>query len=183
MLRNADKFGCTDEAIVVQGQYYDYMGSAEFCYYDAVRCKEEARAFLAKFLCEGICILFSHYELTKELYDKVDALIQFISNNSTGEITEILTGDYKGTALKITIYEDITPAKERKSIERVAQLKVMHKFMSSSNDEELYMRWIVGGIPDCPSEDDFENVADDEELYTDCCNLFTELVQKDSWRY
>lgn len=183
ILRNADKFGCTDSAIVVQGQYYDYIGSKEFCYYDVVRCKEEARAFLAKFLCEGICVLFSHYMLTRELYDKVDALIQFVDNNDSGEVAEVLTGDYEGTTLKITIYEDVTPTSEMTNNERITQLRIMHKFMTNSNDEELYMQWVAGGVPDCPSDDDFENIAGDDELYSGCCNLFTDLVQKDGWQY
>ena len=42
---------------------------------------------------------------------------------------------------------------------RKAQLKAMHEVMCNTNDEGLYMRWISLGVPDCPTEDDFEFIA------------------------
>lgn len=182
ILRNADKFGCTDLDVNISGHHYDYVGSEEFVYDDAVRCRREATSFLAKFLCEGICVLFTEYSLVGLFYDRIDCLIKFIDEGNSGNKVEVLSGKYYGTELKITIDEK-SYVQEKIVEERRDQLKTMHKFMTNSNDENLYMQWIAGGVPDCPSEDDFENIADDEELYTDCCNLFTALVQKNGWRY
>lgn len=59
---------------------------------------------------------------------------------------------------------------------RIEQLKAMHSLMQNANDEEIYMSWITLGVPDEPIEEDFESIAEDDEYYNDCFDLFTGLI-------
>jgi len=65
---------------------------------------------------------------------------------------------------------------------RVAQLKAMHEVMKNANDENIYMSWVTYGVPDCPNEDDFEYIAEDNDSYNEICDLFVELVSKRNYR-
>lgn len=65
---------------------------------------------------------------------------------------------------------------------RIAQLKAMHDLMCEANDEEIYMVWIYR-MPDCPSEEDFIDIAMDDEQYNECFDLFVELIEKSGNRY
>ena len=66
---------------------------------------------------------------------------------------------------------------------RIDQLKAMHELMLSANDEEIYMTWITIGVPDAPSEEDFENIAIDDEAYNECFDLFVKLIANEDCRY
>lgn len=65
---------------------------------------------------------------------------------------------------------------------RASQLKAMHELMSTANDEEIYMIWIYR-MPDQPSEEDFIDIAMDDEEYNACFDLFVKLIAKDGNRY
>ena len=65
---------------------------------------------------------------------------------------------------------------------RVNQLKAMHQLMLEANDENIYMTWIYR-IPDCPSEEDFIDIATDDEEYNACFDLFVKLIVKEGNRY
>ena len=65
---------------------------------------------------------------------------------------------------------------------RIAQLKAMHTLMCEANDENIYMRWIYL-MPDQPSEEDFADIAINDEQYHDCFNLFIKLIAKNGNRY
>lgn len=60
---------------------------------------------------------------------------------------------------------------------RITQLKAMHTLMCEANDESIYMSWAMCGVPDCPSEDDFESIALDAEMYNEVFDLFVKLIQ------
>ena len=60
---------------------------------------------------------------------------------------------------------------------RMQLIKAMHIVVCSMNDEEAYARWIYL-VPDCATVDDFDDIAHDDDLYGDCCDLFRELVQE-----
>ena len=60
---------------------------------------------------------------------------------------------------------------------RITQLKAMHTLMCEANDESIYMSWAMCGVPDCPSEDDFEGIALDAEMYNEVFDLFVKLIQ------
>jgi hypothetical protein len=65
---------------------------------------------------------------------------------------------------------------------RINQLKAMHDLMCEANDEGIYMTWIYL-MPDCPSEEDFESIAIDDEQYNECFDLFVKLIAKNGNRY
>lgn len=65
---------------------------------------------------------------------------------------------------------------------RISQLKAMHQLMLEANDEGIYMTWIYL-MPDCPSEEDFESIAIDDEQYNECFDLFVKLIAKNGNRY
>ena len=65
---------------------------------------------------------------------------------------------------------------------RMKQLQSMHDLMAEANDEGIYMTWIYL-MPDCPSEEDFLDIAMDENLYNECFDLFVRLIKKDGNRY
>ena len=65
---------------------------------------------------------------------------------------------------------------------RVAQLKAMHQLMCIANDESLYMTWI-NVVPDCPSNEDFIDIAINDREYNHCFNLFAKLIAKSGNRY
>lgn len=66
---------------------------------------------------------------------------------------------------------------------RVAQLKAMHELMLNVNDEEIYMTWIMGWIPDEPIEDDFIDCAKNDDNYNETFDLFIRLIQKAGCRW
>ena len=66
---------------------------------------------------------------------------------------------------------------------RLTQLKAMHDIMQNANDEEIYMSWIVCGVPDEPSDEDFEYIAMDDESYNETFDLFVKLIKYDGNRW
>ena len=65
---------------------------------------------------------------------------------------------------------------------RIRQLKAMHELMTLANDENIYMAWIYT-MPDEPSEEDFEDIAEDDEMYNECFDAFVRLIKHDGNRY
>lgn len=92
-----------------------------------------------------------------------------------GEMTTYCTGCDKEIKRKDTISGHTKDA-------RVAQLKAMHQLMLQANDESIYMTWIYL-MPDCPSEEDFVDIALDDEQYNECFDLFVKLIAKEGNRY
>jgi radical SAM superfamily enzyme len=64
---------------------------------------------------------------------------------------------------------------------RKDQLKAMHEVILNANNENIYMSWIIT-VPDCPQDDDFEWIAEDDDRYNEVCDLFIQLVSKKSYR-
>ena len=46
-----------------------------------------------------------------------------------------------------------------------------------TDEDDLYS-WITYGVPDCPSESDYDFIADDDEEYSSLCRLFVSLIFK-----
>lgn len=59
---------------------------------------------------------------------------------------------------------------------RVSQLKAMHNLICEANDERIYMSWTYT-MPDCPTHEDFVDIAMDDEQYNDCFDVFVKLIQ------
>ena len=45
------------------------------------------------------------------------------------------------------------------------------------------MSWIVAGVPDEPSEEDFNDIAMDEEMYNECFDEFIDLIKYEGNRW
>ena len=77
-------------------------------------------------------------------------------------------------------YDEVIPGFTKDA--RVNQLKAMHQLMIEANDEHIYMTWIYL-MPDCPREEDFEDIAISDEQYNECFDLFVKLIAKKGNRY
>ena len=77
-------------------------------------------------------------------------------------------------------YKEVIPGFTRDA--RITQLKAMHQLMLEANDEGIYMTWIYR-MPDCPTEEDFVDIALDDEQYNGCFDLFVKLIAKEGNRY
>ena len=66
---------------------------------------------------------------------------------------------------------------------RIAQLRAMHAIMFLSNDKNLYYDWATYGVPDCPTDDDFEYIAVDNDLYNEVFDVFVNLISNKDIRW
>lgn len=63
---------------------------------------------------------------------------------------------------------------------RIANLKAMNDYICNVvGDENIWIQWITYGVPDGATADDYEYIAEDDELYNDICSLFSELTGED----
>lgn len=62
---------------------------------------------------------------------------------------------------------------------RKTLLKQMNKYIIEIGDEEIWMDWITLGVPDEPSEDDYDFIAENDDEWNDTCELFGKLVHED----
>ena len=61
--------------------------------------------------------------------------------------------------------------------ERADFVRSMNNIMVHMNDENAYMKWITV-VPDGATQDDFEAIADDEELFDSVVYLFKDLMER-----
>lgn len=59
--------------------------------------------------------------------------------------------------------------------ERIELLRHMNEIVRYINDERAYNWWIMV-VPDCASDEDYEDIAEDAELCTDVCELFGKII-------
>lgn len=52
----------------------------------------------------------------------------------------------------------------------------MHNYIMDTGDEDIYEVWARDGIPDSPSEEDFEWYAFNQQEFKYLCELFGKLV-------
>ena len=103
-----------------------------------------------------------------------------------GRITEALEMTSDGQKYKcecrheLLNYDEVIPGFTKEA--RINQLKAMHQLMLEANDENIYMTWIYL-MPDCPREEDFEDIAISDEQYNECFDLFVKLIAKKGNRY
>ena len=57
-------------------------------------------------------------------------------------------------------------------------LRQMNDYIINLGNEEIWEEWITYGVPDCPSEDDFNFIASNDNDWNEVCNLFGILVNK-----
>ena len=58
---------------------------------------------------------------------------------------------------------------------RKEMLKTMHNTMMHMNHEDAYMHWITLGVPDCPDESDFDDIASSQADFDEICEFFCKL--------
>lgn len=63
---------------------------------------------------------------------------------------------------------------------RIEILKQMNQYIIDLGDEEVWMSWITLGVPDEPSEDDYEFIASNEDEWYDTVKFFAHLT-KEYW--
>ena len=59
---------------------------------------------------------------------------------------------------------------------RVELLKAMHMIVASLNHESAYYNSWIYLVPDCPSEQDFIDMAENDNDMNDCAKLFVDLI-------
>lgn len=67
--------------------------------------------------------------------------------------------------------------REKLESERVELLKHMHEIVRSINDEDAYMTWICL-VPDCPTEEDFECIAEEDDDMQEIEQCFCRLIAR-----
>ena len=45
-------------------------------------------------------------------------------------------------------------------------------------DETVHMMWLMVAIPDAPTEDDFLDIAEDDEEWADICEYFGKTLKR-----
>lgn len=59
---------------------------------------------------------------------------------------------------------------------RVEVLKAMHLIVQNMSDEYAYELWVTEGMPNCPTEEDFYDVARD--WFEETSMVFTNVVKR-----
>lgn len=59
--------------------------------------------------------------------------------------------------------------------EREEVVRSMHHLVSELNNEDAYLEWISAAVPDCPCDEDFENIAEDEDCFIETINAFKRI--------
>ena len=60
--------------------------------------------------------------------------------------------------------------------QRIQLLKGMNQYIIDLGDEEVYDAWFSLAVPDEPTEDDYEFIADNIEEWVYVCQLFGRLI-------
>lgn len=61
---------------------------------------------------------------------------------------------------------------------RIALLKAMHEYiLTECQNEYTFDYWLVVGVPDEPSENDFEFIAGDDESFREVCMAFAKALE------
>lgn len=61
---------------------------------------------------------------------------------------------------------------------RFRLLRDMHRYIITLGDEEIYESWIMAGVPDEPSDEDFDWIASNDDEWIEVCGLFGRLVKR-----
>ena len=65
---------------------------------------------------------------------------------------------------------------------RIELLKEMHNFVITEfSIEDNILCWLRNCVPDCPQEDDFEFIAEDEEDFDECVDWFLYLMKEEDF--
>lgn len=74
---------------------------------------------------------------------------------------------------------DVRKEREKKIALRVEFLKQMNKYiLENIYDETVHMMWLMVAIPDAPTEDDYLDIAEDDEEWADICEYFGKTLKR-----
>lgn len=63
-------------------------------------------------------------------------------------------------------------------IARAEMLKSLHEIMMNMNNENAYDEWIVLGVPDGATEEDFVEMSEDRNEWIELINLFATIYNR-----
>lgn len=58
---------------------------------------------------------------------------------------------------------------------KVEFIKALNEIIIGLGDEDLIEPWLMCGVPDCPSEEDFEFIANNQKSFDETVNLFVKM--------
>ena len=58
---------------------------------------------------------------------------------------------------------------------KVEFIKALNEIILGLGDEDLTDIWLMNGVPDCPSQEDFEFIANDRDSFDEVVNLFVRM--------
>ena len=61
--------------------------------------------------------------------------------------------------------------------QRIQLLKQMNQYIIDLGDEVVYDGWFSLGVPDEPTEEDYESIAEEREIWVYVCKLFGQLIK------
>ena len=112
-LDSPEEFGCTGKDIKLEDysddeydEYADFVGEMIFEDCDSWKCKNNAKSFLQKLLCNGIHVSYTHYYLLEDFYNMIDRSIHFISSSDKGKYCESMGGNQDGTEIRVEFIEE-----------------------------------------------------------------------------
>lgn len=74
---------------------------------------------------------------------------------------------------------NMTKEREKKIALRVDFLKQMNQYiLEHIYDETVHMMWLMVAIPDAPTEDDYLDIAEDDEEWADICEYFGKTLKR-----
>ena len=74
---------------------------------------------------------------------------------------------------------DVLKEREKKIALRVDFLKQMNQYiLEHIYDETVHMMWLMVAIPDAPTEDDYLDIAEDDEEWADICEYFGKTLKR-----
>lgn len=59
--------------------------------------------------------------------------------------------------------------------EREEVVRSMHTLIFELNNEDAYLEWISVAVPDCPNDEDYEFIAEDEDCFVTTVNAFKRI--------
>lgn len=59
--------------------------------------------------------------------------------------------------------------------EREKVVRSMHTLILELNNEDAYEEWISVAVPDCPCDEDYEFIAEDEDCFVTTVNAFKRI--------
>lgn len=62
--------------------------------------------------------------------------------------------------------------------DRINLLMSMHNIMLHMNNEDAYWSWVILGVPDQPSRNDYEFIASNEDAFRECVEHFTNVFNE-----